>query len=359
MPPHFEYHDVDASFLAGMIEELPRKYSGNANLAAPVSMHCPVQNTYGPMDKYLSDAVKRFHGRSNRHLTRIQKYLDALDRVIIPTDGGYNNLLKAIKMQLHVPKHFTDDMMRHQLSSYFAESIDFLYPKMESYLKTKKLTYTSYVTGVYNGHIWADEFLIGAIAMMFNVRITVISPYFSDVWNVFHDGTAKPDIVLVCNGVDFGSERDNITHFTATRGKGPSWQCVGAGRPLNEISLYSGHSEGRKTAIDLFTITINRELLFKTNKMLTDVNQLCCDVKSICIKRDQVIENLEEMKITLGDFKRLTAYYEEEEVHVDKDRNVMPVLERTTEIIPSFSRSIPKIRVKDSRHTKFGKQLIE
>ena len=41
---------------------------------------------------------------------------------------------------------------------------------MESYLKTKKLTYTSYVTGVYNGHIWADEFLIGAIAMMFNVQ---------------------------------------------------------------------------------------------------------------------------------------------------------------------------------------------
>ena len=38
--------------------------------------------------------------------------------------------------------------------------------------------------------------------------------------------------------------------------------------------LYSGFSEGWKTAIDLFTITINRELLFKTNTMLTDVNRL-------------------------------------------------------------------------------------
>ena len=157
--------------------------------------------------------------------------------------------------------------------------------------------------------------------------------------------------------MDFGSEQNKITHFSATRGKGQSWQCVGAGQALDEIGLYSGHSEGQRTAIDLFTITINHELLFKTNKMLTDVNQLCRDVKGICIERDQVIENLEKMKITLGDFKRLTAYYVEDD-HVLKDQNVMPVHERTTEIIPSFSRSIPKIRVKDSRHTKFGKQLI-
>ena len=150
--------------------------------------------------------VKRIRARSTQHLKRIEKYLEVLDRVIIPTDGGYNNLLKAIRMQLHVPKHFTEDMMRHQLSSYFVESVDFLYPKMEDYLKTKKLTYTSYVIGIYNGHVWADEFLIGAIAMMFNVRITVISPYFSDVWNAFHNGCAQPDIVLVCNGVDFGSD---------------------------------------------------------------------------------------------------------------------------------------------------------
>ena len=215
------------------------------------------------------------------------------------------------------------------------------------------------MTGVYNGHIWADKFLIGAIAMMFNVRITVISPYFSDVWNAFHDATAKPDIVLVCNGVDFGNEWDNITHFSATRGKGPSWQCVGAGQPLDEIGLYSGHSEGRRTAIDLFTITMNRELLFKTNKMLTDVNQLCRDVKGICIKRDQVIENLEEMKITLGNFQRLTAYYVEAEDHVLEYPNIMPVQKQITEIIRSFVRSIPKIRMKDSRRTKFGKQLID
>ena len=63
------------------------------------------------MDKYLSDAVKKIHGRMTIHLNRVDKYLDTLDRVAIATDGGYNNLFKAIRMQLHVPKCFTEDMM--------------------------------------------------------------------------------------------------------------------------------------------------------------------------------------------------------------------------------------------------------
>ena len=131
---------------------------------------------------------------------------------------------------------------------------------MVDYLKSKQLTFTSYVIGVYNGRVWADEFLIGAIGMMYNVWITVVSPYFSDVWNVFHDGHAQPDIVLVCNGAYFGSGRDNITHFSGMRGKGKSWQCVGSGQTVDEIGVYSGFIEGWKTAIDLFTITINRRI---------------------------------------------------------------------------------------------------
>ena len=101
---------------------------------------------------------------------------------------------------------------------------------------------------------------------------------------------------------------------------------------------------------------INRELLFKTNTMLTDVNRLCRNVNAICVERDQVIEKLNELKITLGDFKRLTSYYVEEE-NIVRD-NVMPPKERTVEIVPSFARAIPKIHVKDSCTTNFGQQLV-
>ena len=55
---------------------------------------------------------------------------------------------------------------------------------------------------MYNGRVWADEFLIGAIGMMYNVRITVVSPYFSDVWNVFHDGHAQPVMVHILEVVE-------------------------------------------------------------------------------------------------------------------------------------------------------------
>ena len=73
--------------------------------------------------------------------------------------------------------------------------------------------------------------------------------------------------------------------------------------------------------------------------------------------RDGVAQKLSEVKITLGDFKRLTSYFVEDQ-NVE-ERNVMPVKERTVEIVPSFSRVIPKIRVKDSRTTDFGKQLVD
>ena len=36
----------------------------------------------------------------------------------------------------------------------------------------------------------------------------------------------------------------------------------------------------------------------------------------------------------------------------------MPPEERTVEIVPSFARAIPKIRVKDLRTTNFGQQLV-
>ena len=97
------------------------------------------------MDKYLSDAVKKIRGRMTIHLNRVDKYLDTLDRVAIATDGGYNNLFKAIRMQLHVLKCFPEDMMRHQLSSYLIERVEFFYPQMVDHLKLKQLTFTSYV----------------------------------------------------------------------------------------------------------------------------------------------------------------------------------------------------------------------
>ena len=67
------------------------------NLKIPLTMQCPVPISYGPTDKYLSDAVKKIRGRMTIHLNRVDKYLDTLDRVAIATDGGYNKLIQSNK----------------------------------------------------------------------------------------------------------------------------------------------------------------------------------------------------------------------------------------------------------------------
>ena len=85
---------------------------------------------------------------------------------------------------------------------------------MVDYLKLKQLTFTSYVIGVYNGRVWADEFLIGAIGMMYNVRITVVSPYFSNVWNVFHDGHVQVVETILRTSVE-REERANLGNVLA------------------------------------------------------------------------------------------------------------------------------------------------
>ena len=111
-------------------------------------------------------------------------------------------------------------MFHHQLALCFFESEEFLHPQMKRYLDANNLTYSSYVIGIYNGDIWADEFITGAISMMFNIRISIISPYFMNIWHVHREGHDKADIGLVCNRSHFGNGWHSISHFTATKGAG-------------------------------------------------------------------------------------------------------------------------------------------
>ena len=89
---------------------------------------------------------------------------------------------------------------------------------------------------------------------MFYIWISIISLFFSDIWNIFHDGCKPPDIVLVCNGIDFSTELDAISHFSATRGNEVSWKCVGADQGKKKLQHYKKFVEGKKIALDLKSI---------------------------------------------------------------------------------------------------------
>ena len=47
--------------------------------------------------------------------------------------------------------------------------------------------------------------------------------------------------------------------------------------------------------------------------MLHGINQVCFDLHNICLERDKVLNDLKDIDICVGDFKRVTAYYKEDE----------------------------------------------
>ena len=148
-------------------------------------------------------------------------------------------------MQLHVPKDFTAQMLHHQVAETFAQYPEFLAAKMKEYLKNCNLTYTQYVFAVYCGDVWCDEYMLGAIGWMFNVRISIISPFFNALWNLYHDGRKNPDIILITNGKGFRTRQDRISHLSGTRGKETTWECVGSKEKLHQVETYTGYTEGQ------------------------------------------------------------------------------------------------------------------
>ena len=58
--------------------------------------------------------------------------------------------------------------------------------------------------------------MLGALGRMFDVKISVVSPTYNDMWNIFHE-SRLPHVVILANGGDFG-KKHGVTHFSAMKG---------------------------------------------------------------------------------------------------------------------------------------------
>ena len=344
-----------------MLSEVSDKYSGDYSVNVPEEMKFPTQIQYGQKHKHLNPMVKKLKLRSSGDYNHVNRFLERLERVGIATDEGNDNIFRAVRIQLHSPRNFNDSMFRHQIASYMVEIVDFLFPIMKNYLEQMKISFNTYVMGVYNGRIWGDEYVLATIGKMFNIRISVISPFYTDIWNVFHDGAREADVILITNSTDFGSGKYQVSHFSATKGIGEKWKCIGADIQLKDIGLYVRETDGQHTAVDLFNINENL-LLQGTKKAVNAINDLCVDIENICINRDKVLDDLKTLNVRINNFKRFTSYYIKDDydggLQQSKRRGTMPPAKKVTEVVPSSSRAIPKIRLIDSRGTDFGQQLI-
>ena len=173
---------------------------------------------------------------------------------------------------------------------------------MEEYLKEKKISYCKYLEKVYNGDIWADNYMLGVIAQMWNIQINIISPSYIDVWEVFHDGD-DPHIVLISNGHDFGSV-DEVSHFTATRGKVKNWQHITpTGGKRAEIGQYKGYKRGLLTAVELFQQIEKQLLIEKAEQFTSELNDMCEIISSLTVRRDRLLSTMEMMNMEVDYLK--------------------------------------------------------
>ena len=198
-----EYHDLDKTYLDRLLADLKDEYS--SDLIAPIVDTLkylePKKNSVA--DSHLTANTKKLHLLLNGDLRRVNLFLNKCQQLYIETEPVNNNALRTVHMQLHVLREFTVDIFHHQVAEHFAQYPDFFAPKMKEYLKNGKTSYNHYIYAVYHGEIWCDEYILSAVGHMYNIQINVISPLFSDLWNVYHDRQQKPDVVLVTNGQGF------------------------------------------------------------------------------------------------------------------------------------------------------------
>ena len=178
---------------------------------------------------------------------------------------------------------------------------------MKEYLEENQLSFNAYIKNLYSGNIWADEYIIGGLAKMFNIKISIVTPYCSDIWNVFHNST-MPDVVLVANGCDFKGKH-NITHFTMTKGKAASWKCVGSELNIGEVGNRRGFSNEKSMAITVYEATEKQNILRKSENIAKGLDSLCHDLKNLCIRRDRLFQELNEMQLPIKQFKRFNRYF--------------------------------------------------
>ena len=307
VPPHLTFHDIDEEYLTGMFEAMPSHYSDEVNITIDKKFNYPKQMKYGAEHSVLSDKCKQLKLKNTTELQVIERHLNRLKRSPVDTKADKNSAIRAVLHQLHVPRKLTSEIVRHQIASYMVEQVNFFHPIMQDYLNDIKMSFKTYIRQLYRGNIWGDQYMLGALGKMCNIKISVISPYYTDIWNVFHD-SAIPDIVLIANGGDFFKE-NGVTHFTTTRGDATNWNCVGHDLNPGEVNSYKGRTAGEMSTMAIYETHEKRDIQKKTEKIAKDINMLCGDVKNLCLRRDKIYEELNALKIPIDEFKRFDRYH--------------------------------------------------
>ena len=306
MPPKLYYRDFDIDFIHGMLDELREEYKGVYDEPTLDRRLKYGGNKYKPVDRNLSQNAQKLKMRTEKDLQSVMHDLDNLGRRPIEVREGVNNPFDAICIQVYTPSKYNGLMLRHQACGYMCEFVHFFHPKMKTYLDNHKIGFSQYILKMFTGEIWCDEFILGAISRMWNIRISIVSPHYCPVWDLFHGG-GTPHVVLIINGTEFGKSKC-VTHFSSSKGKGPKWDCISPPNRIAEIGLYSGRCRGSQTALELYDKVKRMLAIQKVTKINYELNEMCETVVSLSQKRDKLLESMQELNLKVDHLKRVQRY---------------------------------------------------
>ena len=306
VPPKLYYRDFDIDFIHGMLDELREEYKGVYDEPTLDRRLKYGGNKYKLVDRNLSQNAQKLKMRTEKDLQSVMHDLDNLGRRPIEVREGVNNPFDAICIQVYTPSKYNGLMLRHQACGYMCEFVHFFHPKMKKYLDDHKIGFSQYILKMFTGEIWCDEFILGAISRMWNIRISIVSPHYCPVWDLFHGG-GTPHVVLIINGTEFGKSKC-VTHFSSSKGKGAKWDCISPPNRMAEIGLYSGRCRGSQTALELYDKVERMLAIQKVTKINYELNQMCEAVVSLSQKRDKLLESMEELNLKVDHLKRVQRY---------------------------------------------------
>ena len=174
--------------------------------------------------KDLSKTAQKLHLKFEKEYDSIKKDLDNLGWSPIQVRPGMNCTFEAICIQVYTPPGYNAYMLRRQACCFMAEFVHVFFPLLKNYLEEWKIGFTTYLEKMFTGEIWCDEFVLAAIGKMWQICITIVSPFYVPPWDIFHNGST-PHVVLIANGADFGKQR-GVSHFSSSKGKGKTWRCI-------------------------------------------------------------------------------------------------------------------------------------
>ena len=194
-----------------------------------------------------------------------------------------NCFLNAILKQVHAPSGYHAEMLRMAIAVHLVKYADEFFALMEGFLQKKKLTFVDYVYAVARGEVWADEYMMAALSQMWNVAISLISPWYSHEWKIFHKREVA-HIYVVGNGYRFRCHQQ-ATHFSGTESTMSGYRKVGS-------DVHNANIIKR--------VTREQEKIAGTRRyLLVERERLLCRHYNIGVTLQNLEDSLEVCKATL------------------------------------------------------------